>query len=84
MWLWFGGNVEDEKWYHEGHVGRHPTNRLQMNRLAPTATKGKEGCNHYKVLEAFRLLTLILVNRNSYRNTSNSLLHLKAYWAYLI
>ncbi|WP_047419352.1 RluA family pseudouridine synthase [Cellulophaga sp. Hel_I_12] len=52
------GNVEDESGTIEGHVGRHPTNRLQMT-VFPEGDQGKEAVTHYKVLERLGYVTLI-------------------------
>lgn len=41
-----------------GHIGRNPTNRLQMV-VFPDGTHGKHAVSHYKILEKFGYLTLI-------------------------
>lgn len=52
------GNVEEDEGTVEGHVGRHPTNRLQMA-VFPDGDQGKEAVTHYKVLERLVYVTLI-------------------------
>ncbi len=52
------GNVEQDSGTVEGHVGRHPKNRLQMT-VFPEGDQGKEAVTHYKVLERLGYVTLI-------------------------
>lgn len=52
------GNVELDSGTIEGHVGRHPKNRLQMT-VFPDGEQGKEAITHYKVLERLGYVTLI-------------------------
>ncbi|WP_093025665.1 RluA family pseudouridine synthase [Pustulibacterium marinum] len=52
------GNVEEEEGTVEGHIGRHPKNRLQMA-VFPDGDQGKEAVTHYKVLERLGYVTLI-------------------------
>ena len=42
----------------EGHIGRHPKNRLQMM-VFPEGEAGKPAITHYKVLERFGYVTLL-------------------------
>ncbi|MGZ0016048.1 RluA family pseudouridine synthase [Yeosuana sp. AK3] len=54
------GNVEDEEGTVEGHIGRHPKNRLQNTVFfGDEAEKGKPAITHYKVLERLGYVTLI-------------------------
>ncbi|MEE9362823.1 MAG: RluA family pseudouridine synthase [Cellulophaga sp.] len=52
------GNVEQESGIVEGHIGRHPKNRLQMT-VFPNGESGKEARTHYKILERLGYVTLI-------------------------
>lgn len=52
------GNVENDSGTIEGHLGRHPKNRLQMH-VFPDGEEGKEAITHYKVLERFGYVTLV-------------------------
>ncbi len=52
------GNVEAEQGTVEGHIGRNPKNRLQMQ-VFPEGDQGKPAITHYRVLERFRYVTLI-------------------------
>ncbi|WP_394751191.1 RluA family pseudouridine synthase [Spongiimicrobium salis] len=52
------GNVEADSGTIEGHIGRHPKNRLQ-NTVFPEGDQGKEATTHYKVLERLGYVTLI-------------------------
>jgi len=52
------GDVKQEQGTVEGHIGRHPKNRLQMT-VFPDGDQGKEAVTHYKVLERFGYVTLI-------------------------
>ncbi|MGM5469744.1 RluA family pseudouridine synthase [Flavobacteriaceae bacterium LMO-SS05] len=54
------GNVEDEEGTVEGHIGRHPKNRLQNTVFeGDDSYKGKAAITHYKVLERLGYVTLI-------------------------
>ena len=55
------GNVEDDQGTIEGHIGRHPKNRLQNTVYLDqdAETKGKPAVTHYKVLERFGYVTLV-------------------------
>lgn len=54
------GNVEEDQGTIEGHIGRHPKNRLQNTVfLGDEAYKGKPAITHYKVLERLGYATLI-------------------------
>ena len=52
------GNVADEAGTVEGHIGRHPKNRLQML-VYPEGETGKHAVTHYKVLERLGYVTLV-------------------------
>lgn len=52
------GNVKEEEGTVEGHIGRNPKNRLQMQ-VFPDGEEGKEAVTHYKVLERFGYVTLL-------------------------
>lgn len=52
------GNVEADEGRVEGHIGRHPKNRLQMT-VFGDGSQGKEAVTHYRVLERFGYVTLI-------------------------
>ncbi len=52
------GNVEEDRGTVEGHIGRHPKNRLQMT-VFPDGDQGKEAITHYRVLERFGYVSLI-------------------------
>lgn len=54
------GNVKQEEGTIEGHIGRHPKNRLQNTVfLNDELEKGKPAVTHYKVLERFSYVTLV-------------------------
>jgi 23S rRNA pseudouridine1911/1915/1917 synthase len=52
------GNVEEDEGIVEGHIGRHPKNRLQMA-VFEDGEQGKEAVTHYKVLERLGYVTLV-------------------------
>ncbi len=52
------GNVSEDQGTIEGHLGRHPKNRLQMT-VFPDGDEGKEAITHYKVLERLGYVTLV-------------------------
>ena len=52
------GNVEDDQGTVEGHIGRNPKNRLQMQ-VFPEGDEGKEAVTHYSVLERLGYVTLL-------------------------
>ena len=52
------GDVIAEEGVVEGHIGRHPKNRLQMT-VFPEGESGKPAITHYSVLERFGYVTLI-------------------------
>lgn len=52
------GNVEEDEGMVEGHIGRHPKNRLQMA-VFEDGSHGKEAITHYKVIERFGYVTLV-------------------------
>ncbi len=54
------GNVEDDEGTVEGHIGRHPKNRLQNTvYTGDDIDKGKPAVTHYKVLERLGYVTLL-------------------------
>ncbi|MBR9844689.1 MAG: RluA family pseudouridine synthase [Algicola sp.] len=54
------GNVEDDEGTIEGHIGRHPKNRLQNTVFeGDDEDKGKPAVTHYKVLERLGYVTLV-------------------------
>ncbi len=54
------GNVEEDKGTVEGHIGRHPKNRLQNTVfLDDEAHKGKPAITHYQVIERLGYVTLV-------------------------
>lgn len=55
--LVWGSPKEDEGTV-EGHIGRHPKNRLQMM-VFPEGEAGKPAITHFKVLERFGYVTLL-------------------------
>ena len=55
--LVWGSPKEDEGTV-EGHIGRHPKNRLQMM-VFPEGDAGKAAITHYKVIERFGYVTLL-------------------------
>lgn len=52
------GQVEEESGTIEGHIGRHPKNRLLME-VFPDGSHGKEAVTHYKILERLGYVTLV-------------------------
>ena len=52
------GNVADEAGTVEGHIGRNPKNRLQMQ-VFPDGSQGKEAVTHYRVEERLGYVTLV-------------------------
>lgn len=52
------GNIENNTGTIEGHIGRNPKNRLQMQ-VFPDGDQGKEAVTHYKVLERLGYVTLV-------------------------
>lgn len=52
------GDVKDDAGTVEGHIGRNPKNRLQMQ-VFPEGEQGKEAVTHYKVLERLGYVTLV-------------------------
>lgn len=54
------GNVENDEGTVEGHIGRHPKNRLQNTVFeGEESYKGKPAVTHYKVIERFGYVTLL-------------------------
>src|SRR5690606_32236524 len=55
------GNIEEDQGTITGNIGRHPKNRLQNTVFEGNdAEKGKPAVTHYKVLERFGYVTLVL------------------------
>jgi len=52
------GDVLEDEGTVEGHIGRHPKNRLQ-NMVYDDESQGKEAVTHYKVIERFGYVTLV-------------------------
>ncbi|WP_299529312.1 RluA family pseudouridine synthase [Ulvibacterium sp.] len=52
------GNMDNDTGKIEGHIGRNPKNRLQMQ-VFPDGEEGKEAITHYKVLERLGYVTLV-------------------------
>ena len=52
------GSVEEDEGTIEGHIGRNPKNRLQMQ-VFPEGEQGKEAVTHYKVIERLGYVTLV-------------------------
>ena len=52
------GNIEEDEGTVEGNIGRHDTNRMQME-VHSDEEKGKPAITHYKVLERFGYVTLV-------------------------
>ena len=52
------GDLKEDEGTVEGHIGRHPKNRLQMT-VFPDGSSGKTGITHYKVVERLGYVTLI-------------------------
>lgn len=54
------GNMEEDEGTVEGHIGRHPKNRLQNTVYeGDDIDKGKPAVTHYKVLERLGYVTLV-------------------------
>lgn len=52
------GNIEEDSGTVEGHIARHPKNRLQMT-VYPEGDQGKEAVTHFEVIERLGYVTLI-------------------------
>ena len=52
------GNLKEDAGTIEGHIGRHPKNRLQMM-VFPKGEVGKPAITHFKVIERFGYVTLL-------------------------
>jgi len=52
------GNIEEDEGTIQGHIARHPKNRLQMH-VYPEGEVGKEAVTHFKVLERLGYLTMV-------------------------
>lgn len=54
------GNIDEEEGTIEGHIGRHPRNRLQNTVFeGDDEEKGKPAVTHYKVIERLGYVTLV-------------------------
>ena len=54
------GNIDEEEGTIEGHIGRHPKNRLQNTVFVDDdEDKGKPAVTHYKVIERLGYVTLV-------------------------
>ncbi|WP_299225045.1 RluA family pseudouridine synthase [uncultured Psychroserpens sp.] len=54
------GNIDEDKGKVEGHIGRHPKNRLQNTVFeGDDKDKGKPAVTHYKVMERLGYVTLV-------------------------
>ncbi len=72
------GNIQEDEGTIEGHIGRHPKNRLQQAVFTgeDKDEKGKPAKTHYKVLERFGYVTLVSCELESGR-THQIRVHLK-------
>ncbi len=52
------GNMVEDRGTVEGHIGRNPKNRLQMQ-VFPDGDQGKDAVTHYQVLERLGYVTLV-------------------------
>ncbi len=52
------GDLKEDEGTIDGHIGRHPKNRLQMT-VFPEGEHGKEAITHYKVIERLGYVTLV-------------------------
>ncbi|MEL1243165.1 RluA family pseudouridine synthase [Flavobacterium sp. DGU11] len=52
------GDIKEEEGTIEGHIGRHPKDRMQ-NTVYLDGSEGKHAVTHYKVLERFGYVTLV-------------------------
>jgi 23S rRNA pseudouridine1911/1915/1917 synthase len=52
------GDLKEESGTIEGHIGRNPSNRLQMT-VFPDGDQGRSAISHYKVLKRFGYVTLV-------------------------
>ncbi|MBU2526479.1 MAG: RluA family pseudouridine synthase [Bacteroidetes bacterium] len=52
------GHINEDEGTVEGHIGRHPKDRLQMT-VYEDGSHGKSAVTHYKVLERFLYVTLV-------------------------
>jgi len=52
------GNFDEEEGTVEGHIGRHPKDRMQ-NTVYLDGSEGKPAVTHYKVIERFGYVTLV-------------------------
>ena len=57
-WAFVWGNVKEDEGTIQGHIGRHPKNRMQMY-VYEDGSQGKHAVTHYKVLERFRYMTWV-------------------------
>lgn len=52
------GDLKENEGTIEGHIGRNPSNRLQMT-VFPDGEQGRRAVTHYKVLKRFGYVTLV-------------------------
>lgn len=52
------GNIEADSGTIDGHIGRHPKDRMQMS-VYPDGSVGKPARTHFKVLERFEYVSLV-------------------------
>jgi len=57
-WAFVWGNVKEDEGTIEGHIGRHPKDRMQMA-VYEDGKQGKHAVTHYKVKERFHYLTWV-------------------------
>lgn len=57
-WAFVWGNLKEDEGTINGHIGRHPKNRMQMT-VYEDGSQGKHAVTHYKVLERLRYLTWV-------------------------
>ena len=69
------GDVKEDTGTIEGHIGRNPKNRLQMQ-VFPEGDQGKEAITHYQVRERFGYVTLVACKLETGR-THQIRVHLK-------
>src|SRR5699024_4125031 len=73
------GDLKEDKGTIEGHIGRHPKNRLQQTVFeGEDEDKGKSAVTHFKVLERFGYVTLVSCRLETGR-THQIRVHLKHY-----
>lgn len=66
------GNVEDDEGTVEGHIGRNPKNRLQMQ-VFPEGDEGKDAVTHYSVMERLGYVTLLSCKMSNFKQIKYSM-----------